>query len=140
MSKFRQIISIFLIAIVVSAALAYMGGLWSVLDGSVGSNFAWEYLVFGPIYLAPFYAIFLVLGGLLVGLPTLGVLRHTGHSTNPRWLIPVGLISGGLTGLFVFGAWLGPAALVTGGVFGALGGMLSAAAWYLIVERHLENA
>ena len=140
LSNTRQLLSFFFIAIGVSAALAYIGGFWSVMDGSVGSNFAWEYLAFGPIYLAPFYAIFLVLGGLLVGLPALGVLRSTGRSTNPRWLIPVGLISGGVTGLIFFGLWLGPETGGTGGLFGALGGVMSAAAWYLSVERYLEDA
>jgi hypothetical protein len=137
LSYTRLIVSFLLIAVVVSAALAYVGAIIATLGDAITD---WEYLVFGPIFVAPFYAIFLVLGGLIFGMPTLVILRRNGLSTDPRWLIPSGAFAGMTAGLVLLGGWLGFGTFFFAVPFGLLGGLMSATLWYLIVEKPIGRA
>ena len=137
MSSKKLILSFVIIAIVVSVALAYLGAFISPWKGLEASVFT---LLFGPLMLVPFYAVFVLLGGILLGLPTLIVLRRLGLSLNPIAFVFIGTSVGAAAGALLLGAWFGLAVLNLGMGFGAAGGGIAALLWFYMVELKVRHA
>ncbi|MXO50521.1 hypothetical protein GRI42_04290 [Erythrobacter gaetbuli] len=125
-----------MIAILVSLVLAYAGGFLSLIDGSATVSD----LFVGPLFLVPFITVFVSIGGLVAGLPTLIVLRKSNTAHSRSVMLIVGTIVGTLTSVLMLVGWLGLAVLPLALLYGVLGGVLSALLWFEMVESKRRNA
>lgn len=111
-------------------AAGYLSAAW-LLDGDTsGAQRGPVDFIFGLFFAAAVCFPFVVVGGLLFGLPIHLFLARTGKVTLSTYLI-AGVLGGGLAGALILGAFLG-----TGSVFaraaglGAVAGIVSSALWW----------
>lgn len=133
MTTFRPIASFVLIAVLVSIALAYVGAIISWIDNTrLPSPVV---LLLGPLVVAPFYALFVSVGGVLFGLPMLLSLRKLGLAHNRAFLIAAGTSVGIVAASVILLGWLGLVAVPIVVALGAIGGGLAAALWFELEEK-----
>ena len=137
MTALRPVASFLLIAVVVSIALAYVGAFFSWSDDvSLPSPIE---LLFGPLAVAPIYALFVSMGGIVFGLPALLGVRKLGFARYRVALIVVGTSVGMVAAAVILLGWLGLIAVPLIVALGAVGGGLAAAMWYELVEKGIAH-
>lgn len=137
MSTAKQALGFLLVAGIVSVFLAYAGAIASSFDDGF-RDFDLLKGLFAPLLLVPIYAVFVMAGGLIVGLPALLVMRETNLASRRAVLVPAGLVLGAGASVALLATWLGIAVIPIALSFGAASGGLSALLWWNFVERHRE--
>ncbi|PLK22996.1 hypothetical protein C0V72_12090 [Porphyrobacter sp. TH134] len=89
----------------------------------------------GPLVVVPLYALFVSVGGLVFGLPTLLSLRKLGLAKNRAALIASGTGVGTVAASVILLGWLGLVAVPIVVSLGAIGGGLAAALWFELEEK-----
>ncbi|MBA4050532.1 MAG: hypothetical protein C0472_01355 [Erythrobacter sp.] len=138
MSFAKQALAFLLVAAVVSVFLAYAGILTSSLEHGFHNLDLREGLL-GPLIQVPIWAGFLVVGGLMFGLPTLVILRKKDLASRRSWLVSAGTVVGAGASAVLLATWLGLAVLPIALSLGAVGGGLSALLWFELVEKRIAR-
>jgi hypothetical protein len=134
----KQALAFLLVAAIVSVFLAYAGVLISSLEYGFHNLDLREGLL-GPLTQVPIWAGFLVVGGLMFGLPTLAILRKKDLASRRSWLVPAGVVVGAGASAVLLVTWLGLAVLPIALSLGAVGGGLSALLWFELVEKRIVH-
>jgi hypothetical protein len=137
-STAKQALAFFLVAGIVSVILAYGSVLISSLEYGFRNLDLAEGL-FGPLIQVPIWAGFLVVGGLMFGLPTLLILRKKNLALRRSWLVSAGVVVGAGASAVLLASWLGVAVIPIALGLGAVGGGLSALMWFEFVEKRIAH-
>jgi drug/metabolite transporter (DMT)-like permease len=134
----RKAFAFLLVAGIVSVFLAYAGVVISSFYYGFRNLNPMEGF-FGPLIQVPIWAGFLVVGGLIFGLPTLLILRRKNLASRRSWLVLTGIVVGAGASALLLATWLGLAVIPLALSLGAVGGGLSALLWFELVEKRIAH-
>jgi hypothetical protein len=137
-STAKQALAFLLVAGIASVILAYGSFLFFGLEDGFRDLDLMEWL-YGPVIQVPIWAGFLVVGGLMFGLPTLLMLRMKNLASHRSWLVSAGIVVGAGASAVLLATWLGLAVIPIALSLGAAGGGLSALLWFELVERRIAH-